>query len=130
MRVRTECVRGRVFATRAEAILALFEYIDGFYNSRRIQERLGFLSPIEFEEKHYTDQATAEQANVKPHQPALTCRSVPPTQRGNLRVRHIPWARCEHVHKYQGYSATAQRCATSGRSQCVAAPSGSRWEPP
>ncbi|MFJ9854732.1 IS3 family transposase [Streptomyces sp. NPDC101150] len=28
-----------------------FEYINGFYNTRRIQERLGFLSPIEFEEK-------------------------------------------------------------------------------
>ncbi|OEJ28705.1 transposase [Streptomyces agglomeratus] len=72
MLVKTECVRGRVFATRAEANLALFEYIDGFYNSRRIQQRLGYLSPIEFEEKHYTDQATAEQANLKPRHPALT----------------------------------------------------------
>ncbi|WP_331731150.1 IS3 family transposase (plasmid) [Kitasatospora sp. NBC_00070] len=71
MLVKTECVRGRVFATRAEANLALFEYLDGFYNSRRIQKRLGYLSPIEFEEKHYADQATAEQANLKPRQPAL-----------------------------------------------------------
>lgn len=29
MLVKTECIRGRVFATRAEANLALFEYIDG-----------------------------------------------------------------------------------------------------
>ncbi|MGW7579514.1 IS3 family transposase [Streptomyces sp. NPDC054765] len=72
MLIKTECVRGRVFATRAEANLALFEYIDGFYNSRRIQERLGFLSPIEFEEKHYAEQATAERANLKPRQPLLT----------------------------------------------------------
>ena len=43
-------MRGRVFTTGAEANLALVEYIDGFYNSRRIQERLGYLSPIEFEE--------------------------------------------------------------------------------
>ncbi|MBC9731276.1 IS3 family transposase [Streptomyces sp. TRM68367] len=70
--IKTECVRGRVFETRAEANLALFEYIDGFYNSRRIQARLGWLSPIEFEEKYYTDQASAEQANLKPRQPALT----------------------------------------------------------
>ncbi|MFI6495616.1 IS3 family transposase [Streptomyces sp. NPDC050564] len=69
--VKTECIRGRVFATRAEANLALFEYIDGFYNSRRIQKRLGYLSPIEFEEKHYADQATAERTNLKPRQPAL-----------------------------------------------------------
>lgn len=72
MITKTECVRGRVFATRAEANLALFEYIDGFYNSRRIQKRLGYLSPIEFEEKHYADQATTEQANLNTHQPALT----------------------------------------------------------
>ncbi|GGV71007.1 putative transposase for insertion sequence element IS986/IS6110 [Streptomyces longisporoflavus] len=72
MITKTECIRGRVFANRAEANLALFEYIDGFYNSRRIQKRLGYLSPIEFEEKHYADQATAERTNLKPRQPALT----------------------------------------------------------
>ncbi|WP_367658030.1 IS3 family transposase [Streptomyces sp. TG1A-8] len=72
MLVKTECIRGRVFATRAEANLALFEYIDGFYNPRRIQKRLGYLSPIEFEEKHYADQAAAEQVNLKPRQAALT----------------------------------------------------------
>ncbi|GGT29215.1 IS3 family transposase [Streptomyces chromofuscus] len=55
---KAECVRDRVFAPRAEANLALFEYIDGLYSSRRVQERLGFLSPIEFEEKHYTEQTT------------------------------------------------------------------------
>ncbi|WP_374199363.1 IS3 family transposase, partial [Streptomyces sp. ISL-44] len=42
------------------------------YNSRRIQKRLGYLSPIEYEEKHYADQATAEQANLNTRQPALT----------------------------------------------------------
>ncbi|WP_351230141.1 IS3 family transposase [Streptomyces sp. NPDC002133] len=72
MLIKTECIRGRVFATRAEANLALFEYIDGFYNSRRIQKRLGYLSPIEYEEKHYANQAAAEPVNLKPRQPALT----------------------------------------------------------
>ena len=72
MLIKTECVRGRFFATRAEANLALFEYLDGFYNPRRIQKRLGYLSPLEYEDKHYADQATADQANLKPRQPALT----------------------------------------------------------
>ncbi|MEU1942520.1 IS3 family transposase [Streptomyces sp. NPDC059474] len=72
MVIKTECIRGRVFATRAEANLALFEYIDGFYNPRRIQKRLGYLSPIEYEEKHYADQAATEPVNLKPRQPALT----------------------------------------------------------
>ncbi|MEV0693098.1 IS3 family transposase [Streptomyces sp. NPDC050388] len=43
--VKTECIRGRVFATRTEAHLALFECLDGFHNPRRIQKRLGCLSP-------------------------------------------------------------------------------------
>ncbi|MGW2083484.1 IS3 family transposase [Streptomyces sp. NPDC001939] len=72
MLIKTEGLRGRAFTTRAEANLALFEYIDGFYNSRRIQERLGFLSPIEFEEKYYADQATTEPTNLNTRQPALT----------------------------------------------------------
>ncbi|MFD6187675.1 IS3 family transposase [Streptomyces goshikiensis] len=72
MLIKTECVRGRVFATRADANLALFQYLDGFYNPRRIQKRLGYLSPIEFEEKHYANQAAAEPVNLKPRQPTLT----------------------------------------------------------
>ncbi|MFD8338277.1 hypothetical protein ACFV42_37375 [Streptomyces solisilvae] len=46
--------------------------IDGFCNPRRIQNRLGYLSPIEFEEKYYADQAAAEPVNMKPRQPTLT----------------------------------------------------------
>lgn len=60
MLIRTECIRGRVLTTGAEANLTLFEYIDGFYNPRRIQKRLGHLSPIEYEEKHYADQTATE----------------------------------------------------------------------
>ncbi|MEW2636454.1 hypothetical protein AB0903_33660 [Streptomyces sp. NPDC048389] len=37
-----------------------------------VSERLGYLSPIEFEEKHYAEQATAERANLRPRQPLLT----------------------------------------------------------
>ncbi|WP_405958394.1 IS3 family transposase [Streptomyces phaeochromogenes] len=43
-----------------------------FYNSRRIQKRLDYLSPVEFEEQHYADQATAKRTNLKLRQPALT----------------------------------------------------------
>ncbi|MFI8194539.1 IS3 family transposase [Streptomyces sp. NPDC085946] len=50
MIIKTECIRGRLFVTRAGVNVALFEYIDGFYNPRRIQKRLGCLSPSEFEE--------------------------------------------------------------------------------
>jgi hypothetical protein len=81
MLVKTECIRGRVFPTRADANLALFEYFDGFYNTRRIQKRLGYLSPIEYEEKHYADQATAETSEPE----------TPPTPPGQLiSTSHAP----------------------------------------
>ncbi len=35
--------------TRDEAENAIFAYIDGWYNTRRIQRELGYLSPNEYE---------------------------------------------------------------------------------
>lgn len=50
--IKTELIYwpGNAFATRAEADSAIFRYIDGWYNPRRIQEGLGGLSPDEHEE--------------------------------------------------------------------------------
>lgn len=70
--LKTECVRRTAFATRTDADLALFAYIDGWYNTRRIQKRLGWLSPDEYEAKYHADQATAEPVVSKPPTPALT----------------------------------------------------------
>jgi putative transposase len=47
---------GTTFATRAEAETAIFRYIDGWYNPRRIQHKLGGLSPDEYEETFYLGQ--------------------------------------------------------------------------
>jgi putative transposase len=46
----------RTFATRAEAQHALFRYIDGWYNPRRIQAGLGGLSPDEYETAWHAQQ--------------------------------------------------------------------------
>ena len=43
--------RSQAFSTRAEARLALFQYIEGFYNTRRRHAALGYLSPINFERR-------------------------------------------------------------------------------
>jgi putative transposase len=40
---------GTTFATRAQAEAAIFRYLDGWYNPRRIQAGLGGLSPDEYE---------------------------------------------------------------------------------
>ena len=48
--VKSECVHARTYATREEAALDLFEYIEVIYNRARIHSALGYLSPAEFEE--------------------------------------------------------------------------------
>ena len=58
--IKTECVRRHEFATRAEANQAIFEYLDGFYNPRRIQKGLGWRSPDEFEAAHHAGELTEQ----------------------------------------------------------------------
>jgi putative transposase len=54
------------FATRAQAQAALFRYIDGWYNPRRIQAGLGGLSPDQYEaawqasQQHQPQRATLQ----------------------------------------------------------------------
>jgi len=46
--LKKEAVHWRHFKTREEARQAIFAYIEGFYNTRRIQKRLDYLSPIQW----------------------------------------------------------------------------------
>lgn len=49
----------RRFTTKAEARMAIFEYIEGWYNPIRRHKGLGRISPIEFERRHSTHGASA-----------------------------------------------------------------------
>jgi putative transposase len=46
--LKKEAVHWRHFKTREEARQAIFAYIEGFYNTSRIQKRLYYLSPIQW----------------------------------------------------------------------------------
>ena len=54
------------FAARAEAQSALFRYIDGWYNPRRIQAGLDGLSPDEYEAPWQTRQSQPHSATLQP----------------------------------------------------------------
>ena len=43
--LKKECIHFRHFATREELRQTVFAWIEGFYNTRRVQARLGYLSP-------------------------------------------------------------------------------------
>jgi putative transposase len=47
--LKTECLHRAHFQTRAEASLAVFDFIEGFYNRHRRHSSLGYRSPIAFE---------------------------------------------------------------------------------
>jgi putative transposase len=47
-----ELLDRRRFQTRAEAKMAVFDFIEGFYNPRRRHSSLGHMSPINYESQH------------------------------------------------------------------------------
>jgi transposase InsO family protein len=46
---KVEAIHGEKFSTRADAKNHVFEYIDVYYNRKRLHSRLGYLSPVYFE---------------------------------------------------------------------------------
>ena len=50
--IKNELVKRRTFATRDQARLALFRYIESFYNPLRRHSSLGMLSPNDYEQRH------------------------------------------------------------------------------
>jgi putative transposase len=54
-----ELLARRRFATKAEARMAIFEFIEGWYNPIRRHTGLGRISPIEFERRHSTNSQRA-----------------------------------------------------------------------
>lgn len=49
--LKTELMRGRLYHTRQEARTEIFAYLEGFYNRSRRHSTLGYLSPVEFEQR-------------------------------------------------------------------------------
>ena len=60
-----ELLDRRRFKTQAEARMAVFEFIEGFYNPRRRHSSLGYLSPIDYE-RRYEEQAVDPGAHQPP----------------------------------------------------------------
>jgi putative transposase len=57
--LKTELLYRNTWPTRQAARTALFEYLEGFYNTRRRHSALGYLSPAEFEEVRLVEEDAA-----------------------------------------------------------------------
>jgi transposase InsO family protein len=47
--IKTELIHRTKWLTREQARTAVYEYIETWYNSKRLHSTLGYLSPIDFE---------------------------------------------------------------------------------
>jgi transposase InsO family protein len=65
--LKIELVFGNTWASRDEAETVLFDYIDGWYNPRRIQKGLGWRSPDEYEAAYW-----AGELDTHPQPPTTT----------------------------------------------------------
>lgn len=48
--LRAELIRGKIYRSRKEARAEIFEYVEVFYNRKRLHSYLGYLTPTEYEE--------------------------------------------------------------------------------
>ena len=59
-----ELLDRRRFATKAEARMAVFTFIEGWYNPRRRHSALGYASPMEYERQHHTAESSSPQLST------------------------------------------------------------------
>lgn len=57
--LKNELIHHRRYRTREEAISEITEYIEVFYNRQRRQKRLGYLSPVAYEQLFYRQRMAA-----------------------------------------------------------------------
>jgi putative transposase len=112
-----ELIDRRRFRTKAEARLAIFSFIEGFYNPRRRHSGLGYLSPIDYE-RHFEQQA----ADPGTGQPAVLLTAVKARPRNHIGshslddpagLDRLSAGRPEHPAGRDGRTATAEQKNTT-----------------
>ena len=56
--LKSECFHDQIPLNRDHAQALLFDYIETFYNPKRLHSSLGYLSPLEFEKQFFTAKLT------------------------------------------------------------------------
>jgi putative transposase len=98
--LKKERIYRRSWPTRAAARTAIFEYIEGWYNPRRRHSTLGYLSPVQFEDRQ------AELAPPSPKTAMHDDQSVrgDRSQRRELTTRRVSTAGVDFVANSSDFS--------------------------
>jgi putative transposase len=75
-----ELLDRRRFETQAEAKMALFEFIEGWYNPHRRHSSIDYLSPVNLREEGYAQHAPHNRCNARLESQAVNR----PTERGEV----------------------------------------------
>jgi len=78
--LKIELIHRRRWQTRAEVDIALLSHIEGWYNPRRLQQALGWRSPLEYEAHHHAGHDLSVPATTQ-HAPVLTGVKTAPSGR-------------------------------------------------
>jgi hypothetical protein len=84
--LQCELLDRRRFKPQAEARMALFEFIEGFYNPHRRHSSIGYLSPIDFE-RHLASNRPAITGACECHDAALDLGGIAPVDRAQLHTQ-------------------------------------------
>jgi transposase InsO family protein len=57
--LKTECVAGNVYKSRHDAVADILDYIEMFYNCKRMHSTIGYISPMQFEKIYWTKNKAA-----------------------------------------------------------------------
>jgi transposase InsO family protein len=89
------------FKTQAEARSAVFAFIEGFYNPRRRNSSIGYLSPIDYERRHHAlavDPDPRQPAVVRDGRTIVRAGTEEWLRRGpNRRIARNRRTRCHHI---------------------------------
>jgi putative transposase len=55
-----ELIEREAFSNRSEARLAVFDYVEGFYNPKRLHSALDYQSPMNYEQEYFTRKSESE----------------------------------------------------------------------
>ena len=72
-----ELIDRRVWETQTQARLAVFTWIEGWYNPRRLHSALGYMSPNNFERKHSEQKSPPSKSSEQPSPPASPQDDLP-----------------------------------------------------